>query len=81
MGIDSNRNIDNETLLLLAKIKRISKQILGINVDVARVANDQHHARELLNLLATSENDELSHLSLWLMQKLELFEAIPEISI
>lgn len=81
MGIVSNRNIDNETLLLLAKIKRISKQILGINVDVAQVANDQHHARELLNLLATSENDELFRLSLGLMQKLELFEAIPEISI
>lgn len=57
MGIVSNRNIDNETLLLLAKIKRTSKQILGINVDVVRVANDQHHARELLNLLATSENN------------------------
>lgn len=81
MGIVSNRNIDNETLLLLAKIKRTSKQILGINVDVARVANDKHHARELLNLLVTSENDELFRLSLWLMQKLELFEAIPEISI
>lgn len=81
MGIVSNRNIDNETLLLLAKIKRTSKQIFGINVDVVRVANDQHHARELLNLLATSENNELFHLSLWLMQKLELFEATPEILI
>lgn len=48
MGIVSNRNIDNETLLLLAKIKHTSKHILGINVDVVRVANDQHHARELL---------------------------------
>lgn len=47
MGIVSNRNIDNETLLLLA----------------------------------TSENDELFRLSLGLMQKLELFEATPEISI
>jgi len=81
MGIASSRNIDNETLLLLAKIKRISKHNLGIQVDVVQVANDQHHARELLNLLATSGNDELFQISLGLMQKLELFEAMPEITI
>jgi len=81
MGIVSNRNIDNETLLLLAKIKRTSKTILGIQVDVERVANDQHHAREVLNLLAMSHNDELFQLSLGLMQKLELFGEAPEITI
>ncbi len=78
MGIVSSRNIDNETLLLLGKIKRISKAMLAVNVDVERVANDLHHANEFLNALAMTENDELFLLSLKLMRKLNLVAAGPE---
>lgn len=68
-------------MLLLAKVKRISKVVYGIDLDVERVAYDSMHAFATLSALAVSGNDDLSELSVALMRKLGLINNQLEINV
>lgn len=71
--------IDNETLLLLGRVKRLSKKVHGIDIDAERVANDAVHAKAVLSALTSTSNDDLFAWSVALMNKMGFFRDHSEI--
>lgn len=60
--------LDNETMLLLAKLKVAAKKS-GVNIDLIKMSGDQRYAATMLNELSNADDPETVLMVVTLMNK------------